>query len=308
MHSANSLKIKKKLLSGEIDVILFEDESMIRDYQAIMKTWFPVGKQRIIPTYGKHEGVKLVGFLDYGTGSVYVEEHKKYDAEVFLGFLKTVLRKYPSGKIVMILDNAKIHHAKLLQDFLEENSERLKKVAPYGIYTVNDNTGFVNLGTDKDTPEFAAQSVRTWWYDVGQWTFPEARRLYITADGGGSNSSRSRLWKQDLARLAEETGLAIEVSHFPPGTSKWNKVEHRLFCYITASWAGQPLVDVATVVRLIGSTTTTAGLKVICKLDEKFYPTGIKVTDEDFDKIDIKMLSINNGWNYIIKGFKCTNN
>lgn len=108
--------------------MLFEDESMIRDYQAIMKTWFPVGKQRVIPTYGKHEGVKLVGFLDYETGSVYVEEHKKYDAEAFLGFLKTVLQKYPSGKIVMILDNAKIHHAKLLRGFLEENSERLELV------------------------------------------------------------------------------------------------------------------------------------------------------------------------------------
>ena len=108
--------------------MLFEDESMIRDYQAIMKTWFPVGKQRVIPTYGKHEGVKLVGFLDYETGRVYVEEHKKYDAETFLGFLKTVLQKYPSGKIVMILDNAKIHHAKLLRGFLEENSERLELV------------------------------------------------------------------------------------------------------------------------------------------------------------------------------------
>lgn len=113
----------KKLLSGGIDVMLFEDESMLRDYQAIMKTWFPVGKQRIIPTYGK-QGVKPGGFLDYEMGRVYVEEHKKYDAEVFLGFLKTVLQKYPSGKIVMILDNAKIHHAKLLQDFLEENRER----------------------------------------------------------------------------------------------------------------------------------------------------------------------------------------
>lgn len=108
--------------------MLYEDESMIRDYQAIMKTWFPVGKQRVIPTYGKHEGVKLVGFLDYETGGVYVEGHKKYDAEVFLGFLKTVLHKYPCGKIVMILDNAKIHHAKLLQDFLEENKERLELV------------------------------------------------------------------------------------------------------------------------------------------------------------------------------------
>ncbi len=184
----------------------------------------------------------------------------------------------------------------------------LGKVAPYGIYTVNDNTAFVNLGTDKDTPEFAVQSVRAWWYDVGQWTFPEAKELYITADGGGSNSSRSRLWKLELAKLAEETGLAIEVSHFPPGTSKWNKIEHRLFCYITANWAGQPLVDVQTAVHLIGSTTTTTGLKVTCKLDERSYPTGIKVSDEVFDNVDIDFLPINDGWNYIISGLKRTNN
>lgn len=120
--------LKKNLLYEEIDTILFEDESMIRDYQAIMKTWFPVGQQRIIPTYGKHEGVKLLGCLNYETGRVYVEEHSKYDARVFLGFLKNVLKEYPKGKIVMILDNAKIHHAKLLQEFLEENQERLSLV------------------------------------------------------------------------------------------------------------------------------------------------------------------------------------
>lgn len=122
------MKHLKKLLNGDISKILFEDESMIRDYQAIMKTWFPRGRQRIIPTYGKHEGVKLVGCLDYETGHIYVEEHKKYDAEVFLGFLRNVLNLYPDGKIVMILDNAKIHHAKLLQEFLEENKERLELV------------------------------------------------------------------------------------------------------------------------------------------------------------------------------------
>lgn len=122
------MKHLKKLLNDDISKILFEDESMIRDYQAIMKTWFPRGRQRIIPTYGKHEGVKLVGCLDYETGHVYVEEHKKYDAEVFLGFLRNVLNLYPDGKIVMILDNAKIHHAKLLQEFLEENRGRLELV------------------------------------------------------------------------------------------------------------------------------------------------------------------------------------
>lgn len=180
----------------------------------------------------------------------------------------------------------------------------LGKVAPYGIYTVNDNTGYVNLGTSRDTAEFATQSIRCWWYDVGQYTFPEAKRIYITADGGGSNGRRNRLWKLELARLAEETGLEIEVSHFPPGTSKWNKVEHRLFCYITSNWEGKPLYSVEVAVKLIGSTTTRTGLKVICNLDKRSYPTGIKVTDEEMSSIDVDVLDINNGWNYIIRGFK----
>mgnify|MGYP002869199368 FL=1 len=180
----------------------------------------------------------------------------------------------------------------------------LGKVAPYGIYTVNNNTGFVNLGTSHDTAEFAVQSIRSWWYDVGQHTFPKAKRLLITADGGGSNGSRNRLFKVELAQLAAETGLAIEVAHFPPGTSKWNKVEHRLFCYITSNWEGQPLVSVEVAVHLIGSTTTKAGLKVICKLDERSYPTGIKVSDELLQSVDIEYLSEDSSWNYIIKGFK----
>ena len=182
--------------------------------------------------------------------------------------------------------------------------KELGKIAPYGIYTVNDNTGFVNLGTSHDTAEFAVQSIRSWWYDIGQHTFPNARKLYITADGGGSNGSRNRLFKVELARLAEETGLEIEVSHFPPGTSKWNKVEHRLFCYITSNWSGQPLISVEVAVHLIGSTTTTNGLKVVCKLDERSYPTGIKIADEELEQVDIERFSDNPGWNYVIRGFK----
>ena len=180
----------------------------------------------------------------------------------------------------------------------------LGKVAPYGIYTVNNNTGFVNLGTSHDTAEFAVQSIRSWWYDVGQYTFPNAKRLLITADGGGSNGSRNRLFKVELAQLAAETGLAIEVAHFPPGTSKWNKVEHRLFCYITSNWEGRPIVSVEVAVHLIGSTTTKTGLKVVCKLDERSYPTGIKVSDELLQTIDIEYLSEESSWNYIIRGFK----
>lgn len=180
----------------------------------------------------------------------------------------------------------------------------LGKVAPYGIYTLNNNTGFVNLGTSQDTAEFAVESVRAWWYCIGRHTFPDASKIYITADGGGSNGSRNRLWKLELAKLANETGLDIEVSHFPPGTSKWNKIEHKMFSYISKNWEGKPLVDIVTIVKLIGSTTTQKGLKVICNVDERSYATGIKVEKEELEKIDIEYLEPNKGWNYIIKGFK----
>lgn len=180
----------------------------------------------------------------------------------------------------------------------------LGKIAPYGIYSVNDNMGFINLGISHDTAEFAVESVRHWWHSVGQHTFPNAQKLYITADGGGSNGSKNRLWKRELARLSEEIGLPIEVSHFPPGTSKWNKIEHRLFGYISKNWAGKPLIDIVTVVKLIGSTTTQTGLKVICEVDEKIYQTGTKVSDDELDKIDIEFIGPNKGWNYIIRGFK----
>ncbi len=179
----------------------------------------------------------------------------------------------------------------------------LGKVAPYGIYTVNDNTGYVNLGTSHDTAEFAVQSIRSWWYSIGRHTFPNAEKLYVTADGGGSNGSRNRLWKLELAALAQETGLTIEVSHFPLGTSKWNKIEHRLFAYVSKNWEGKPLIDIVTVVKLIGSTATKGGLKVICDVDERNYPIGIKVDDDAFGSIDIESHAPNEGWNYTIKGF-----
>lgn len=183
-------------------------------------------------------------------------------------------------------------------------SKDLGKIAPYGVWVMNDNTAFVNLGVSNDTAEFAAMSVRTWWYDIGIHTFPNAKKIYITADGGGSNGSRCRLWKLELAKLAEETHLEIEVSHFPPGTSKWNKVEHRLFSYITKSWSGKPLIDVQTAVKLIGSTTTEKGLKVICKEDPRSYEVGIRVTDEQMESIDIEYPDTSNKWNYIVRGFK----
>ena len=177
----------------------------------------------------------------------------------------------------------------------------LGKISPYGIYVINSNTGFVNLGTSHDTAEFAVESISRWWETVGKNTFPNKKRLMITCDCGGSNGYRLHLWKYQLSQLAERTGLSIHVSHFPPGTSKWNKVEHRLFCYITKNWQGQPLVDVQTAVNLIGSTTTVKGLKVICKADYNEYPLSKKVSDEDYNSISISRIGPFGEWNYIIE-------
>ena len=177
----------------------------------------------------------------------------------------------------------------------------LGKVNPYGVYVLNDNTSFVNLGTSHDTAEFAGESVYRWWEAVGKNTFPETRRLYINCDGGGSNSSRRWIWKYQLQLLANKTGLEIEVSHFPPGTSKWNKVEHRLFCYISKNWQGQPLIDIETIVSLIGSTTTKKGLKVICQVDNNVYETGKKISEEEKERINIEFLEPCAQWNYIIR-------
>lgn len=180
----------------------------------------------------------------------------------------------------------------------------LGKVAPYGVYLVNKNTGFVNLGTDHDTSAFAVESIRRWWHIVGEPTYPGCKKLYINCDGGGSNGWRARLWKYELALFAQETGLEIQVSHYPPGTSKWNKVEHRLFCYITKNWAGKPLIDINTIVNLISSTTTEKGLEVKCVVDTNTYQTGLKADDCMMSRIDIETVGPNKSWNYIIRGFK----
>lgn len=179
--------------------------------------------------------------------------------------------------------------------------EELGKVNPYGVYVLNTNTGFVNLGTDHDTAEFAVNSIARWWYAVGRPNFPKAKKLYITCDGGGSNGVRNKLWKVQLQKFANRTGLEIMVSHYPPGTSKWNKIEHRMFCYISKSWQGQPLIDIKTVVSLISKTTTTTGLKINCRVDKRKYETGVKVTDEEYENINLIRCEILGDWNYIIK-------
>ena len=238
----------------------------------------------------KHINETAAKYLQQGEPVISIDCKKKEN----LGDMKNAGQEYRKKKDPRGVDD---------HDF---RNEQLGSVAPYGVYALNNNTGFVNLGTSHDTAEFSVASIRAWWHTVGKNTFPNAEYLYICSDGGGSNSTRSRLFKLELANLAKETGLIIEVSHFPPGTSKWNKIEHRLFSYISRSWAGKPLVNIETAIKLIGSTTTKKGLRVICMPDYNEYKTGIKVEDELFDSIDIEWISIGTGnkFNYRIRGFK----
>jgi hypothetical protein len=172
---------------------------------------------------------------------------------------------------------------------------------PYGIYDLGQNTGFVNLGTDHDTGAFAVASIRGWWRHEGRHLYSAAKDLLITADAGGSNGSRLRLWKLELQTLADQTGLSIAVCHFPPGTSKWNKIEHRLFSFISSNWRGEPLRDYETIVHLISRTTTAMGLKVTCRLDRRKYPIGRRVTDEEMKRVNLERHKFHGDWNYTIR-------
>jgi hypothetical protein len=171
---------------------------------------------------------------------------------------------------------------------------------PYGIHDLGRNSGFVNAGTDHHTGAFAVASIRGWWRAEGRRLYGQARRLLLTADGGGSNGWRLRLWKWELQRLADQTGLTLTICHFPPGTSQWNKVEHRLFSFLSSNWRGEPLRDYETVVGLIAGTTTAKGLKVTCRLDHRKYPVGRKITDEEFARVQLKPDKFHGEWNYTI--------
>jgi hypothetical protein len=185
----------------------------------------------------------------------------------------------------------------LTHDFIDAEKG---KVVPYGIYDVGANQGWVSVGVDHDTSEFAVATISRWWGDVGKPRYPKARRILVTADAGGSNGYRVRLWKLELQRMADEFGIAITVCHFPPGTSKWNKIEHRLFCQITQNWRGTPLTSRAVVVDLIGNTRTKKGLTVKCVLDERIYEPGMKVSDAQMESLNIKGSQFHPEWNYTI--------
>ncbi len=223
-------------------------------------------------------------FLRRGQPAISVDTKKKE----LVGDFKNAGREWqPAGSP----EEVRVH------DFLIKN---LGKAIPYGVYDMLHNQGWVSVGIDHDTAQFAANSIRRWWEEMGQRRFPRGRELLITADGGGSNSHRSRLWKVALQGLADELGLKLHVSHFPPGTSKWNKIEHRLFSFITKNWRGRPLLSRETVVELIASTSTQTGLVVQSALDTGEYPTKIKVSDDDLEKVHLKRHDFHGEWNYSI--------
>jgi len=176
----------------------------------------------------------------------------------------------------------------------------LGKAIPYGVYDIGANSGWVSLGIDHDTAAFAVNAIRSWWQEMAQPRYPQATRLVITADSGGSNSTRNRLWKTELQRFADETGLTLMLRHLPPGTSKWNRIEHRLFSFITGNWRGRPLLSHQVIIELIAGTRTQTGLVVRCRLDEAEYPKGIVVSDDELAAVNISRDEFHGEWNYTI--------
>lgn len=232
----------------------------------------------------KHINDTVTVYMNSGNPVISVDCKKKEN----IGNFKNNGAEYaPAKHPVKVLDH----------DFpLPENG----KAVPYGVYDIINNEGYVNVGIGKDTAEFAVQSIRNWWNLMGAETFSGATALYITADGGGSNGTRCRLWKTELQSLANELKIPIEVSHFPPDTSKWNKIEHRLFSQISKNWRGKPLETISIIINLISSTSTDTGLKVKCGLDTKQYQTGIKINDEKLEEVNIVKNDFHGEWNYII--------
>ena len=183
-------------------------------------------------------------------------------------------------------------------DFIDKD---LGKAIPYGIYDPSYKLGWVSVGTDHDTAQFAVRSIGHWWEKMGEWLYPEAKEILIMCDGGGSNATRSRLWKKSLQEWADREEMSIMVCHFPPGTSKWNKIEHRMFCHITRNWRGKPLVSHEVIIKLIGVTTTEKGLRIHAQLDEEAYPLGIKVSDEEMNQLSLERADFHGEWNYLIR-------
>jgi transposase len=233
----------------------------------------------------EHINRKVAAQISKGGPAISVDTKKKE----LVGDFKNAGREWrPEGTP----EKVRVH------DFLDP---KLGKAIPYGVYDIARNVGWVSVGVDHDTAAFAVATILRWWRQLGKKAYPKARSILITADSGGSNGSRLRIWKWELQRLANLTGLAITVHHLPPGTSKWNKIEHRLFSFITQNWRGQPLISHAAIVSLISNTRTTAGLKVHCQLDKRQYPTSLEISDEQLATVNIQRDPFHGDWNYTVR-------
>ena len=233
----------------------------------------------------EHINERVKSFLDEYQPAISVDTKKKENIRNFKNQGQEYHRKKQAPQV-------NVH------DFVDKE---LGKAAPYGVYDLNKNEGWVNVGIDHDTAEFAVESIRHWWKTMGKSIYPNAQKMMITADGGGSNGYRLRLWKVELQKLADELQMEIHVSHFPPGTSKWNKIEHKMFSFISKNLLGKPLVSLETIVNLIGNTTNKKGLKIQVRIDRNQYRKGIKVSDEELHKVRLLKDSFHGEWNYTIK-------
>ena len=276
---------------------------------ALREQGHPIGRQTVCELLG-HLGYSLQANRKTREGSAHIDRDRQFEY-----INAQVMAQQSRGQPVISVDTKK---KELVGDFKNAGrdwrpkgkpqevrshdfmDDELGKVNPYGVYDQTANVGWVNVGTDHDTAEFAVESIRRWWQHMGAERYPEASELLITADGGGSNGYRLRLWKVALQGLANTTGLTVRVCHFPPGTSKWNKIEHRMFSFISLNWRGKPLISHEVVVNLIGSTRTRTGLTIRAALDTTAYPTGVKVSDEDLSKVNLSRASFHGEWNYSI--------
>ncbi len=295
---------------GEPETPLLWVSKSLRNIEQELKKSGLYASHRIIGDALKSEGFSLQANKKRHEG----KGHPDRDAQ--FGYISKRVKEYHSENQPVISVDAK--KRELVGNFQNGGREWHKKstpvevnaydflseaegvAIPYGVYDLKNNKGWINIGITKDTAEFAVQSIRNWWYKMGIYNNNMANKLLITADGGGSNSSKAKLWKYELQKLANDTGMSIEVAHFPPGTSKWNKIEHRLFSFISKNWRGKPLASYEVIVKYIASTKTRSGLEVECEIDPTNYETGIKIKDKQMDQINMIRSSFHGAWNYTI--------
>jgi transposase len=335
-HLAEEMEHRVRQPGGGRRRLSEKDESLIQDLEKLLESttrgdpmspllWTCKSTRKLAEELQKqghqvsHMTVdRLLGEMDYSLqGNRKTKEGKQHpDRDAQFQFIAKQVRRFQRRRQPVISVDTK--KKELVGDFKKAGREWRKKgdpekvrvhdfrdkelgvAIPYGVYDMTRNQGWVNVGIDHDTAQFAVSTIRSWWSRMGRKVYPDATELLITADGGGSNGHRSRLWKVCIQRLADQTGLHISVCHFPPGTSKWNKIEHRMFCHITENWRGKPLLSRAVVVNLIGNTTTRKGLQIHAELDEGTYETGIKVSDEEMARLNIRKNKFHGDWNYTI--------